>query len=140
MDREQLIVAEARRWLGTPYHHQGDVLGEGVDCAMILVRVFCDLGLVPQVDPRPYPPDWHFHRSEERYLGWVKQYATLVLEPRPGDVAMFRYGRCLSHAGIVETVGEEPVMIHASNDAGCVERIEVRALSHRFAGYWRVAA
>ena len=38
---------------------------------MLLVRVFVDTGLCPPFDPRPYPVDWHLHRSEERYLGFI---------------------------------------------------------------------
>ena len=26
------VVAEPRRWLGTPYRHQASVRGEGADC------------------------------------------------------------------------------------------------------------
>lgn len=140
MNREQQIVAEARKWLGTPYHHSADVLGVGVDCAMLLVRVFCDLGLVTPFDPRPYPPDWHLHRSEERFLSGVLSYADEVTVPQPGDVVLFKLGRCLSHGGVIETVASEPVMIHADMAAGKVCRAEVRSLQKRFAGYWRVRA
>ncbi|MBS0200666.1 MAG: hypothetical protein JSR70_09470 [Proteobacteria bacterium] len=140
MSQESLIVNEARRWLGTSYHPAGDVLGVGVDCAMLLVRVFVDTGLVPPLDPRPYPPDWHLHRDRERFLGWVQDYADKVDDPRPGDVALFRFGRAMSHGGIVETIKPEPVMIHADMHAGCVERCEVRRFGDRFCGYWRVRA
>ena len=50
------VVAAARAWIGTPYHHMADIKGVGVDCAMLLVRVYCDLGLVEHFDPRPYTP------------------------------------------------------------------------------------
>jgi NlpC/P60 family putative phage cell wall peptidase len=138
-DQGAQIVAETRRWLNTPYRHQADILGLGTDCAMLLVRVFCDLGIVPLFDPRPYPPDWHLHRSEERYLGGVTRYAVQVDEPQPGDVALFKFGRCLSHGGIVETTSPDIIMIHADMRAGCVERAEVRRWADRLAGYWRVA-
>jgi hypothetical protein len=62
------IVAEARSWIGTPYHNCADIKGVGVDCGMLLVRVYCDLGLVPRFDPRPYTAQWHLHRDDERYL------------------------------------------------------------------------
>ena len=39
------VVAEARSWIGTPYHHAADVKGHGVDCAMLLIRVYCDCRL-----------------------------------------------------------------------------------------------
>jgi NlpC/P60 family putative phage cell wall peptidase len=133
------IVAEAQRWIATPYRHSANVLGVGVDCAMILVEVYGALGLIPRFDPRPYPTDWHLHRSEEKYLGWVMKYATKVETPEPGDVALFKFGRCLSHGGIVDQITPEITMIHADQRAGCVERTEVRRWADRLAGYWRIA-
>jgi cell wall-associated NlpC family hydrolase len=95
------VVAEARSWIGTPYHNCADIKGIGVDCGMLLVRVFVDLKLCPPFDPRPYPIDWHLHRSEERYLGFIFDRSAETAAPLPGDVAVFRYGRCYSHGGIV---------------------------------------
>ena len=86
------IVAAAREWIGTPYHHMADVKGAGCDCAMLLVRVFCDIGLVEPFDPRPYVKDWHLHRGEERYLDFLLAHAREVASPLPGDVILFKYG------------------------------------------------
>lgn len=139
-----LIVRAATAWLGTGYHHAGDIQKNGkdrggVDCAMLLVRVFCDGGWAPPVDPRPYPPDWHLHRDAERFLGWIGLYADPVDQPAPGDVVLFRFGRTVSHGGIVCSVdGDDVRMIHANKDAGQVERADVRRWKDRLAGYWRV--
>lgn len=111
------VLQEAGSWLSTPYHHQGRIKGAGVDCAMLLVEVYHACGLIPNIDPRPYPPDWHFHRDEERYLGWVNQYAWPVDVPQPGDIAVFQFGRCVSHAAIVV---DWPNIIHAYVQEGCV--------------------
>lgn len=138
--RGELIAREAMRWLNTPYHHAADVRGVGVDCAMLLVRVFCDSGLVPPFDPRPYPPDWHLHRSAERFLGWIAQFAEPVDSPQAGDVALFKYGRCVSHGGIVVSLEPEPIMIHAHMQAGRVLRSEVCAYADRLSSVWRVRA
>lgn len=116
MTRDQ-VVAEARRWLGTPYHAQAMVMGVGVDCAMLLVAVYHAVGLIPSIEPRPYPPDWHLHRSDEKYLGWLQQFCVEVAVPRPGDVIVWRYGRCFSHAAIAIGDGE---IIHAYRRKGCV--------------------
>jgi cell wall-associated NlpC family hydrolase len=106
------VVAAARSWLGTPYHNCADIKGAGVDCGMLLVRVFVDTGLCKPFDPRPYPPDWHLHHSGEKYLGFVFDHAKEVTKPRPGDVAVFRFGRCYAHGGVV--VGADPVaIVHA---------------------------
>ncbi len=138
------MLAEARRWLGTPYHHQADLQGVGVDCAMILVRVFCDLGLVEPFDPRPYTRDWMLHRDDERYLGVLLASARAVEAPEPGDVIMFRIGRCYAHGGIV-TKADRLTLLHAYAPAGCVIEEELRRnadLSRRIAAakffsHWR---
>src|ERR1700722_14230254 len=106
------VVAEARKWIGTPYHNCADIKGIGVDCGMLIVRAFVDCGLCAPFDPRPYPPDWHLHRSEERYLGFVFERCTEVTEPQGGDVIVFRFGRCYSHGGIV-TAAKPLTVVHA---------------------------
>lgn len=121
------IVATARGWIGTPYHPCADIRGAGVDCGMLIVRVFVDSGLCAPFDPRPYPPDWHLHRSEERYLGFVldncrERGADEAAEP--GDVIVFRFGRCWAHGGIV-TRGAPLTLVHAFSPAGCVLEEEV---------------
>ncbi len=115
------VVAEARRWIGTPYHPSADVRGHGVDCGMLIVRVFVDTGLVPAFDPRPYPPDWHLHRSEEKYLGFVfdRCHEIQLAEAALGDVIVFRYGRCHAHGGIVADAAPLSV-VHAFSPARAV--------------------
>jgi cell wall-associated NlpC family hydrolase len=149
------VVAEARRWLGTPYHNCADVRGVGVDCGMLIVRVFVDTGLCAPFDPRPYPPDWHLHRKEERYLGFVFDRCAEVESPlidggdrakpkaQPGDVMVFRYGRCYSHGGIVTAL--DPLrIVHAFHPAHSVVEQEVARdwqladprRAPRFFSYW----
>lgn len=104
------IVAEARSWLRTPYHHAARVKGAGVDCAQILVEVYSAAGVIERFDPGFYPSDWMLHRDEERYLETVRRFAHPVATPLPGDVAVYRFGRCVSHGAIVI---EWPIIIHA---------------------------
>jgi cell wall-associated NlpC family hydrolase len=137
------VVAEARSWIGTPYHNCGDVKGAGVDCGMLLVRVFVDTGLCPPFDPRPYPADWHLHRGEERYLGFIFDRCCEVAQPLPGDAMVLRYGRCYSHGGIV-TRPNPLTMVHAFHPARRVIEEEVEhnsqlleaVRSPRFFSYW----
>lgn len=120
------VVAEARSWIGTPYHNCADIKGVGVDCGMLLVRVFVDAGLVAPFDPRPYPFDWHLHRSDEKYLGFVFDRCAEVKEPKPGDVMVFRVGRTYSHGGVV-TMAKPLTIVHAYFRTRCVIEEE---LSH----------
>jgi cell wall-associated NlpC family hydrolase len=137
------VVAEARSWLRTPYHHAADVKGHGVDCAMLLVRVYCDLGLVDKFDPRPYTRDWFLHRDEERYLGVLLARSHEVRSPLEGDVVLFRVGRCFAHAGIVSRVAPLSI-IHAFSSMRCVVEDTIRNSSEllgrmktaKFASIW----
>jgi NlpC/P60 family putative phage cell wall peptidase len=104
------VLDQARGWLGTPYHHRGRVKGAGVDCLMLLAEVYEAAGIIEHVEPAPYPRDWMLHRTDELYLGGLEQYAHEVDAPGPGDVALFRFGLCYSHAAIVV---DWPQVIHA---------------------------
>lgn len=111
-EERALVVAEAEKWLGTPYHNCGDVLGAGVDCGMLLVRAFVDTGMVKPFDPRPYPPQWAFHQSAERYLSIVESLAVEIPgPPKPADLVLFKFAKCWAHGGIVI---KWPKIIHAN--------------------------
>lgn len=112
-DQTQAVLKEAHRWLNTPYHHGAAVHGAGVDCLMLLCCVYSAAGVVPWVDPRPYPTDWMLHRSEEMYLLGLGNHAQPIPAgetPQPADVITFRFGRTFSHAAIVVAW---PEIIHA---------------------------
>ncbi|MFS8182119.1 hypothetical protein ACMG4P_11260 [Pseudovibrio denitrificans] len=52
------VVALARGWLGTPYHHQASVKGAGCDCLGLVRGIWRELyGSEPQEIPA-YSPDW----------------------------------------------------------------------------------
>ena len=125
-DQEQqqrdAVLAEARHWLGTPYQHRQHLHGVGVDCAWLLIEVFHSAGLMPRIDPGAYAQDWHLHRSQELYLGWLDEYGHEVESPQPGDVAIWKFGRTYSHAAVVI---DDHRIIHAYRDIG-VEMADMR--------------
>lgn len=57
------------------------------------------------------------HRSEERYLNEMIRFGEEVAHPDPGDVAIFRFGRTMSHSAIVI---EGTKVIHAHARDGIV--------------------
>lgn len=105
------VIAEAMRWIGTPYRHEAMIFGVGVDCAMLAVACYRAAGVIdPAYDPRPYPVQWHLHHSEERYIEQVLQYADEVSTPQHGDLGIWQYGHTFSHGGILI---EDDAVIHA---------------------------
>ena len=134
--REQIIQV-AFDWLGTPYHHHGRIKGVGVDCVQFLIAVFSECGLAQGAETGPYPQDWHLHRSEEKYLAGIQQYAKQTATPEPGDIALFRFGRCVSHAGIV--LPEQRTVIHAYVGSGVIlSSLDGQELVGRLHSFWRV--
>ena len=116
MTRRTQVVAEAETWLRTPYHHMGRVKGAGTDCLMLLAEVFALAGVISRVEVPFYPPDWHLHRDAERYLNGLMRYASEITgPPQPGDIALFKFGRCFAHGAIVVCW---PRLIHAWWSAG----------------------
>jgi NlpC/P60 family putative phage cell wall peptidase len=117
-DLRGAIVAEAREWIGTPFHHAARVKGAGVDCLMLLAEVYERAGVTTHIEPPFYVPDWHLHRDAERYLEGLLQYAQPVQgPPLSGDIALFRFGRTYSHGAIVT---DWPKVIHAYWHIGVV--------------------
>jgi len=105
------VEAEAFTWLHTPYHNHARIKGVGVDCAHLLLGVYPALGLSKLVDPGIYAPDWHLHHSEEMYTQALEEAgAVRTNDPQPGDISLFKFGRCYSHGAINVTGG---LLIHA---------------------------
>ena len=110
------VIAEARSWLRTPYHHAARLKGVGVDCAQILIGVFSapSVALIPPIIVANYSPQWHLNRSTQRYLAIVEEHAKRELgadeTPLPGDVVLWQFARCFSHGAIVIAW---PRVIHA---------------------------
>lgn len=131
-----VVLAEAKSWIGTPYHHQARVKGRGVDCATLLAEVYARAGAIATIDLGNYPMQWHLHRGAERYLGWLMDLGDEVTEPQPADVVVYRYGRCFSHGGIVL---EWPRIIHSFSGVGCVYADGLKgALAERPHRFFRV--
>jgi len=106
MPQPDAIIACARGWLGTPYHHQGSVRGAGCDCLGLIRGVWRALyGPEPETLP-PYSRDWGNATGSETLLSAACRHLVplaSVDEARSGDVLVFRmrdHG-VAKHAGIV---------------------------------------
>lgn len=119
------IVAEARTWLHTPYHHQQSAKGAGCDC-LGLVRGVYRAVIGPEPAPLPaYTPDWAETAGEETLLAACKAYLREIEqhEALPGDVVLFRLvaGAPAKHVGIISEGGfGREIMIHAYEGVGAV--------------------
>lgn len=134
----QLVVNEALSWIGTPYAHKQRCKGAGVDCGQILAAIYENTGAIPYYDPGDYPHDWHLHQSEERYLASVEKFAHQIKgPPLPGDIALFKFGRCISHGAIVIAW---PKVVHSYIGVGVIlDDVDTNMeLARRLVGFWSI--
>lgn len=109
----QQIVDTAREWIGTPYHHQESLKGQGCDCLGLLRGVWRELYGDDNPEPMPnYSPSWGDHRRDDPLMSVARKYFTEVREPRKGDLLLFRMrpGMAVKHCSILTEGG---LMIHA---------------------------
>jgi NlpC/P60 family putative phage cell wall peptidase len=118
----QLIVAETRGWIGTPYRHQASLKGAGCDCLGLVRGVWRGvIGDEPESAP-PYAPDWAEASSGEPLADAAGRH--LIAIDRDtfalGDVLLFRWRTNLpaKHAAIVTA---PDLMVHAHDGAAVTE-------------------
>lgn len=138
------MVAEARSWIGTPYHVGGMVKGAGCCCGSLILAVFQACGRATGESLGFISADCWMHWTNEQYQFRLMKHAVKIAETlarpgrmniaRPGCIVLTRVGtnRCYNHAGIVT---EWPMLVHAIKPA--VE--EVNAIRHHLWMYREIA-
>lgn len=125
MTPRETVIAEARRWIGTPYRHQASALGLGADCLGLIRGVWRNLiGHEPEQVP-PYTPDWSEPSGEEVLLTaafrWLSPKALTSRDL--GEVIVFRMRETgvAKHLGITAERNGNPTFVHSYTDHGVVE-------------------
>ena len=121
------VVAEARTWLRTPFHHAARLKGIGADCETFICEVFSAAGVFTAQNIPYVPSQWFLNTKEELYLNYLSKYAreyvvgpwSLVVGqndttpsgqrpatsdqrlPLPGDVICVKHRWVYSHGAIV---------------------------------------
>lgn len=118
----QLIVAETRDWIGTPYRHQASLKGVGCDCLGLVRGVWRGvIGHEPERAP-PYAPDWAEAASGESLADAAARHLIAIDRDAfaEGDVVLFRWRNNLpaKHAAIVTATD---MMVHAHDGAAVAE-------------------
>jgi len=116
------VVEAARRYLGTPFHHQGRLGGVGLDCIGLLVAVAQDVGvpLADRIDYSRYPDGQTLIAECEKNLNREEE----ILPGRIG-IFYFKENYYPQHVGIFTPYG----MIHTYT------RVR-KVVEHVFDSYW----
>lgn len=132
------IVAVARAWIGTPYHHQASCKGTGTDCLGLVRGVWRELYGYDVERPPPYSPDWAEASGTETLLEAAGRHLVpaCIAGMQPGDVLVFRLrrGTVAKHAAILSAPHN---MIHAMEGVSVAEVALSPWWRRRIAGVFR---
>jgi len=135
------VVAAARQWIGTPYHHQGSVRGIGADCLGLVRGVWREIYGREAESPPPYSRDWAETGGEEAMLAAAARHLMAIdhREAGAGDVVVFRMraGSVAKHAAILSS---PTMMIHAMEGGPACEVALSNWWRRRIAGAFRFPA
>jgi NlpC/P60 family putative phage cell wall peptidase len=117
------IVALAREWLGTPYHHQASLRGVGTDCIGLVRGIYRELYGADAPEALPaYTRDWAEANGRETLIEAARRHLVEIprFKARPGDVLVFRWrrGSLAKHCAILS---KPTAIIHALEGAPVTE-------------------
>jgi cell wall-associated NlpC family hydrolase len=129
------VVEEARKYLGTPFHHQGRLLGVGIDCVGLLANIGKTLGLF-NYDNRAY--------GRQPVKGLLESELQKVADEIPareateGDLVLFWFAwksHAPQHVGIITDRG----ILHTWAGGGkVVEHPMTQPWRKRMCGTYRI--
>ena len=134
MMRRDEVVASARSWLKTPFHHQGRLKGVGVDCVGLAIEVAKASG----ADLSSFDLQ-HNYPQAYGYADLISQLQKGLVEvpmqeARPGDILLFQIYKEPQHIGIM--TGPD-TMIHSVDKFGVVEVTLDPMWQSRLISVWR---
>jgi NlpC/P60 family putative phage cell wall peptidase len=141
------VVAEAREWLGTRWHHQAAVKGVGTDCIGLVRGVCARLGLTPSDIMSSVAASPFIGYGRTPYEGRLESACATFFTPitaeqaKPGDMVLISFDSVIPHH--VGLLGDYPAggfsLIHAYMPSRKVieSRLDAVWLS-RVVSYWRL--
>lgn len=117
-DKKEMLIKEARLWVGTPFVPFAMVKGAGADCIHLAAGLYLACGVFKEFKPMRYSLDEGSHCANSKILAWLnvssngfEQVNKSVL--LTGDLVIFRIATVEHHVGVVLDNGD---FIHALPD------------------------
>lgn len=128
---DNVVVAQARTWLSTKYHHQGRLKKSsnhtgGVDCIGLVIGIINELNIC---DSRGFCLSKYDRTDYSMSPQTTKlaEFFDLHLDPldkdkiKPGDVLLFKFWQDPQHVGIVSNYPTGDLgLIHCNSNSGSV--------------------
>lgn len=105
--RCESFIAEARRWIGTPFVPHANVRGAGVDCVNLGRELYAACGLTFAQCLPEYSMEGGKHNAESQLTSWIESSGSFRLvgdrttlhRIDVGDTLCFKIGRSAHHTG-----------------------------------------
>ena len=129
------IVAQARTWTGTPFHHQARLKGKGCDCLGLIVGVVDELSLKDK-HGQPLAGYDEVTYSKEPDGAYLTEKLTALLDEVPiveaqaGDLALFKVRENPQHMAFLTDYENTLGMVHSYAPAR-------RVVEHRLDDDWK---
>ncbi len=121
-NHREAIIAEARSWIGTPYHHQASLKGIGADCLGLVRGVWRSVHGYDAETPPAYSRDWAEAAGEETLLAAAGRHMRPIeiADMKFGDVLIFRFRASVpaKHVGILMSA---TAFVHAMEGGAACE-------------------
>ena len=124
----EILIKQARTWIGTPFHHQGRLKGKGCDCLGMLIGVADELKLEHAGKSIAALDNTHYSRSPNVSELLSKMAENLqeieLTSMQIGDIALMKLGGNPQHLGIItDYINGGFGILHAICGNGVVEHI-----------------
>lgn len=124
------VLQAATECIGTPFIHQGRVIGRGLDCVGLLAHIFESLEL-PYADEKGYPRSPYDGKLESNLDSQQSLRRIDRKDAQAGDVLVMRMKTSPQHIAIhAGEISGHTYIIHASSEHGFV-------VHHRLDNVWR---
>lgn len=114
------VVAEARRWVGVPFRHQGRDRN-GVDCVGLPIIICKKFNLLPA----GFEAVGYSRLPTGEIVSRIQDHCSLLDRPIAGCLIVIAWGKLAAHVGVF--TGE--TMIHSYQSVGSV-------VEHGYRGRW----
>lgn len=135
MITQDIIVTQARTWIGTPFHHQARLKGKGCDCLGLIVGVVDELGLKDK-HGQPLAGYDEVTYSKEPDGAYLTEKLTALLDEVPiaeaqaADLALFKVRENPQHMAFLTDYENTLGMVHSYAPAR-------RVVEHRLDDDWK---
>ncbi len=132
INNADIMIAAARRCLGTPFHHQGRAPGYGLDCIGLVIVAINAIGI-----PVRDQADYGCRPDGKSLVAAIREHGGSRVEGiEAGDLLLFRYDNQPQHVALATS---ETTMIHSFAPAGKVVETQIGPYwKRRLTGIYRI--